>query len=520
MRIQNSIKNILSSMAGQFLGIIVNLLTRAIFVKVLISEYLGLDGLFSNILTLLSLVELGVGPAITYSMYLPLANNDKGKIKSLVKLYKKLYFIIGTLIFILGIIVIPFLKYFVNTSINNNEIYVIYIIFLINSCVSYFFSYKSSILTTDQKKYIYNFYHYLCMVLYNILQIIILLTFHNYILFITAQLLFTIIENVLLIRKTNKMYPYLKENDAVELEKEEKQVITKNIRAMFMHKIGGAVVNATDNIILSRCVGITAVALYSNYYFVTNNLKKIIRQIFDSIVSSIGNLVAKENQEKIYDVFNKILFLNFWIYTICLTCLITLFNDFINIWVGKEYVFGLNIVIIVCLNFYLAGMRNTVLSFRDAMGLYWHDRYKPIIESIINIVTSIILGLKYGTIGIFIGTLISNVTTNLWIEPLILYKYGFKDKVMKYYKMFISYFIKSILYCIITYFIMSTIFKNNTLMIFIAKSILTFVLVNLVIVIFNMRNKNFIYYKNLFLEIIVSKLNYIKEKHNENKRYN
>lgn len=498
MRTKKSIRNVLSSLIGQFFGIIINLITRAFFVKTLTSDLLGLDGLFSNILTLLSLVELGVGPAMTYSMYKPLANKDNEKIKSLIKLYKKLYFSIGGLIFIIGISIIPFLKYFINSSVTIDNIYLIYILYLVNSCISYFYSYKNSLLITDQRKYIYNIYHYICMVAYNIIQIITLIIYHNYILFLASHTIFILIENILLVRKTNKLYPFIKEKNVKELDKEESSKIAKNIKAMVMHKIGSVVINATDNIILSKYVGLNAVALYSNYLLITNNLKKIITQIFDSVIASIGNLVAEGNNKKIYEIFNKMFFFNYYIYTVICVCLFILFNDFIYIWVGKDYLFNTALVFIIVLNFFLSGMRKTVLAFRDAMGLYWYDRYKPIIEAIINIIFSIILGKKYGTIGVLIGTLISNVSTNLWIEPLVLYKYGFKHSVSDYYKKYIIYFITFLIYTFTINYIVNYIFKVNTLILFIGKTIITFILINLILIITNKKNENFLYYFNLF----------------------
>lgn len=501
MRTEKSIKNIISSMIGQFFGILIALITRAVFVKTLSKNYLGVDGLFSNILTLLSLIELGVGPAMTFSMYKPLRDKNQEKIKTLINMYKKLYIGIGSCIFVAGIILIPFLKFFISDINTLDNIYIIYFLYLINSCITYFYSYKSSILITDQKKYIYNLYHYICFVGYNVLQIIVLLIYKNYILFLISQIIFCLIENILLVNKTNKLYPYLKGKNIKKIEIDEKNKIIRNIKAMIFHKLGAVVVNATDNIILSKFVGINAVALYSNYLLITNNIKKIVTQIFDSVIASVGNLVAEGNEKKIYEVFNKMFFFNYYIYTVICSCLIILFNDFIRMWVGSEYEFSFFIVVIISLNFYLSGTRKTVLAFRDAMGLYWYDRYKPLIESLLNIVASIVLAIKFGTIGVLLGTLISNVCTNLWIEPLILFKYGFKKDVKEYYIKYIKCLINFLGCTFFSYFMLKYIFIEINVLTFLLKCIACFVIINIILIFFNRKKEEYIFYKNLVIKL-------------------
>lgn len=499
MRTEKSIKNIFSSIIGQFFGIIVALITRMIFVRTLSKNYLGVDGLFSNILTLLSLIELGVGPAMTFSLYKPLKEQNQEKIKSLINLYKKLYIFIGSGIFVLGLLVMPFLKYFIANIDTLDNIYTIYFLYLLNASISYFFSYKSSILITDQKKYIYNLYHYICFVIYNVFQIIVLILCKNYILFLCCQIAFCLIENILLVKKTDKLYPYLKEKNVKKLDDKERKNISKNIKAMFFHKLGAVIINATDNIILSKYVGIDAVALYSNYLLITNNIKKIVTQIFDSVVASIGNLAAEGNIKKELEVFKKMFFFNYYIYTVICSCLIILFNDFIGIWVGNEYQFAFNIVFIISLNFYLSGTRKTVLAFRDAMGLYWYDRYKPVVESILNIVASILLAIKFGTLGVLLGTLISNVFTNLWIEPLVLFKYGFHVSVKEYYLQYVKSLMNFLASTFLIKALLSYIFVDINIVTFVLKGILAFIAINVVLITFNFKKEEFIYYKKLFL---------------------
>ena len=401
MRTENSIKNLIYAFSGQAIGIIVNLITRFVFIRFLAQEYLGIDGLFTNLLSILSLVELGIGPAMTFSLYKPLAQKDEKKIGALMNLYKNSYNVVGVLIIIIGLAITPLLPMFINQMPNIQEINVIYILFVLNSGFSYFYAYKRSLIIADQKKYIATFYRYLFFVILNICQIVILMITKNYLLFLVAQILFTVIENIAISKKTQQLYPFLKDYKKGKLEKETKKEISKNIVAMTIHKIGGVVVKSTDNIILSKFVGLTPVAIYSNYYLIINAVNTVLMQVFNSITASVGNLNVTENKKKLTDIFEKIFFVNFWIYSFSSICLYILLNHFINIWIGNNYLFSVSIVTIIVINFYITGMRNTVLTYRDALGLYWQDRYKAIFESIINIVASIIFVKMFGTFGVF-----------------------------------------------------------------------------------------------------------------------
>ena len=440
MRTVSSIKNLIFAFGGQFLGIIISFIARIIFLQVLNSEYLGINGLFTNILTILSLAELGIGTAMNFSLYKPLAEQNKEKIKSLMYLYKKAYIIIGIIILVVGIAISPLLPFFINEMPDIPEnIYFIYILFVINTGISYFFSYKRALIVSDQKRYIATIYRYGFYFLLNVAQIICLLITRNYILFLVLQIIFTLLENIFVSIKANKMYPYLKEKNIDKLLKEETKEIKKNVFAMFFHKVGEIVVKSTDNIIISKFVSLSAVGLYSNYYLITNALNMIIGQVFTSIVASIGNLGATENKEKLKNIFNKVFFLNFWIFGFSAICLYILFNDFISLWLGAEYLLPESVMLVIVVSFCIEGMRKSVLDFRDALGIFWYDRYKPIFEVIINLIASIILVQKIGLAGVFVGTIISTLTTSFWVEPYVLYKYGFKMKLRDYFKQYLKY---------------------------------------------------------------------------------
>lgn len=500
MRSKSSAKNLVVALIGQAFGLIISFIARIIFVKFLSDEYLGLNGLFTNLLTMLSLVELGVGSALVYSLYKPLADGDNEKVKSLMDLYRKAYNIIGGVVLIIGILFIPFYRYLISEVPSISHLDFIYILFVLNTAISYFYSYKRSLIICDQKRYIATIYRYVFYFLLNVFQIIVLFLTHNYILYLITQVVFTWLENICISIKADRMYPYLKDKNIKKLDKKELNTISKNVRAMLFHKIGGVVVNSTDNILISKLVGLIAVGMYSNYYLITSALDTITAQFFNAITASVGNLGACTNSKKVKETFNTTFFLNYLIYGVITVCLLILFNPFIEVWLGKKYLFDFSVVLVITICFYLKGIRKTCLTYRDALGLFWHDRYKPIIESIINLVASIILGIRYGVLGIFMGTIISTVTTSLWIEPYVLYKYYFKENIIDYLYRFIKYTLVVVLTYLIVQKIVILISINGILGLLI-KGVVSLILSILIMTIVFIKTNEIKHVKKIFKDI-------------------
>ncbi len=500
MRSKSSAKNLVVALIGQAFGLIISFIARIIFVKFLSDEYLGLNGLFTNLLTMLSLVELGVGSALVYSLYKPLADGDNEKVKSLMDLYRKAYNIIGGVVLIIGILFIPFYRYLISEVPSISHLDFIYILFVLNTAISYFYSYKRSLIICDQKRYIATIYRYVFYFLLNVFQIIVLFLTHNYILYLITQVVFTWLENICISIKADRMYPYLKDKNIKKLDKKELNTISKNVRAMLFHKIGGVVVNSTDNILISKLVGLIAVGMYSNYYLITSALDTITAQFFNAITASVGNLGACTNSKKVKETFNTTFFLNYLIYGVITVCLLILFNPFIEVWLGEKYLFDFGVVLVITICFYLKGIRKTCLTFKDALGLFWQDRYKPIIESIINLVASIILGIKYGVLGIFMGTIISTVTTSLWIEPYVLYKYYFKENIIDYLYRFIKYTLVVVLTYLIVQKIVILISINGILGLLI-KGVVSLILSILIMTIVFIKTNEIKHMKKIFKDI-------------------
>lgn len=438
-RTENSIRNVKFAVIFQALTILASFFTRKVFVLVFSKEYLGLDGTFSSILTLLSLAELGIGTAITYSLYQPIAEGDKKQIVSLMKLYQKAYWIISIVIMILGTCFMPLLPWLIKDIPNTPHIYTIYLFFVLNTSVSYLYVYKQSLIIANQKQYIVSICHYSLKLLMYFFQAVLIWITHNYFFYLGVQLISTIFENILISYQADKMYPYLKTSKATPLPLVTKKTIIKNTTAMVAHKIGSIIVNGTDNLLISYFVGIMYVGIYSNYLMVINGLTSVYQLLFKSITASIGNLGATEKNSKYaVDVFYRLNFITGWLYGFSMVCLIVLFNSFIEIWIGKNYLFPQYIVIIIAANFYISGMRKSVLTFREAYGLYWYDRYKPMVEALLNFVLSIVLANKWGIAGILIGTFISTISVPFWVEPYVLFKYAFEIPILEYFVRYIK----------------------------------------------------------------------------------
>jgi len=497
-RIENSIRNMKYAALGQGIVIAMSFTTRMVFVRYLPVEYLGLNGLFGNIIAMLNLAELGVGSSIIYSLYKPLAEKDEEKVAALMRIYKKTYHIIGVVVAILGIMLLPFLTLLINDPPDISNMYVIYLLFLLNAVMSYFAIYKQSLIRADQQEYIITNYHSIFTVTLNVTQITFLILTRAYLIFLILQILSTTLFNIVLAHKVDKKYPYLSMFKQAKLPKADIKTLTRNIRAMMVHKIGGFIVNGTDNILLTNLASLVIVGLYSNYLLIINGLWTIYNIIFRSFSASIGNLGATSDEEKLKFNFNVVNLLGFWLLGFSAICLYILFTPFITLWLGEAFLLSAGMVHVITLNFYLRGMRLSVLTFHDTLGLFWYGRHKPIFESIINLVFSIFLGIHYGAVGILLGTTISTFLTCFWIEPYILYKYGFKSPVREYFIKHITYSLLCFLSLMLVQFLVSWITVAGMIG-FITLSVATVFLTNIIFIALFHRTKEFKYLFNIVI---------------------
>lgn len=503
-RTANTLRNVKFAIIGQALGILINLISRKVFVFFLPIEYLGLHGLFSNILSMLTLAELGVGSAIIYSLYRPIAQNNVQEIKSLMQLYQRVYCAVGLFVLIAGGTITPFLHLFVKEMPNIPYIRLIYMIFVANTAVSYFFTYKRSLIIANQKQYIVTSYRYGLLLALNVEQIAALYFTQNFILYLILQTVNTVLENILLSRRADKLFPYLKDKEVLPLRSQVMTEIKKNTGAMVFHRLGGVFVFATDNILISKLVGLVEVGLYSNYMLITQALNAVIGQLFQSVAASFGNLNAQSTDEHKLEIFYVLNFIGAWIFGFCTICLFSLITPFISLWLGGIYLFSIPTVGLIAFVFYMTGMRKAVLTVRDAMGIFWYDRYKPVFEILINLTSSILLGQKFGLEGIITGTIISTLSTCFWIEPYVLYKYGFHAPLRAFFIKYAGYSCVTAFGGLVTYSL-CTLVSGDSLVDFILKLGVCLCVPNFIFCICYARTKEFKYLISLSQALIKRK---------------
>jgi len=507
-RIENSKKNMLFSLISTLFTMVLTFANRTIFIYTLGLNYLGLNGLFTNVLSFLSIAELGIGNAISFSLYKPLATKDDIKIVSYLNLFRISYKIIGIVITIIGLCLIPFLDVFVNldelVSINYTAIY---LLFLLNTVLPYFFfSYKSSLLYADQKSYIVSKIDLMCNSTSIVVQFLALLIFNNYYLYLLVGIFAVTIKNYILAHKVDKAYPIVCDKNFIKLTKDEKKLLAKNVFSLSLTKISGIIYSSTDNIIISTFINTVTVGLYSNYTMIVNMIKSIIASLFNSLTASVGNLNAEENKEHLYLVFKRLNFINFWVYGYLFVCLNNLINVFISVWVGEFALFNTRVVLLISLMFLIPGLNNVINIYKDACGLYWQTKYRALATAIVNLVLSLILVRYIGIEGVFLGTIIAYLTTIYVKDPIVVYKECFKKSVSSYYgklclRVMILLFLNIICGMIVDY--LSRYLNNISL--FLTTGIILTLLINIVFFLIYHKTSEFKYFSKVIKKMICKK---------------
>ncbi len=501
MKTKKSIINVVGSISSNLITIIIGLVAQAIFIRILGAEYLGINGLFTNIISMLGIVELGIGSAIIYNLYKPIVNKDKEAIKSLMLFYKKAYNIIAFIVLVIGLLITPFLNLFISDVTVDINIFLVYILFVIDIFASYLLSYKRSILYADQKNYIVNIIHIVYLVILNLLQLLFLYLTHDYYLYLIIKIVMRVVENIIITLVVNKIYNYLNKGDAKPLSKDVKQDIQKKVKALFFHKIGTFVVMGTDNIIISKFIGIVTVGIYSNYYMIINAINTIFGQAIVALTPSIGNLLVEGDTTKNYDVFKKVRFLNFWISVFSGVTLLVVLQSFIKIWVGEKYLLSLFVLIILVINFFQKMMRSSYSTFKEAAGIFHEDRFVPLVESAVNIVASIILLKIFGLAGVFMGTIISGFSLWCYSYPKYVYKKLFNRSYLSYIKETLGYILLFLVILFITFKTSTLITISNIYLNFLVNIGISVIIPNLILFVIFFKTDNFKYYLNLLKKI-------------------
>jgi O-antigen/teichoic acid export membrane protein len=437
MRTKKSIRNVSVMFVTQFVTLVLAFISRTIFIKTLGTEYLGLNGLFYNILNALSIAEMGVGTAISYALYKPIAEDNREQIKSLIAFYRNCYFAVGIFIISVGSLLIPFLPYLIKGEVTVPvNINFVYLCFLTNSAIGYFFMHKRLIIEDTQNRYITNTIDFIGKTIISVIQIFILIKFQNYMAFLYAQIAGTLLVSITTYLFANKKFPFVKEASK-PLPQLEKKKIWSNISILFLNKIGGTVILGADFIIISAFVGISELGVYSNYALIIYTTASFILLFITGSEASIGNAIATLNKNELYDVFKRISFFIFCISGISAVCLLNLLNPFIVFWIGDTYLLPYSIVTVISINFFFSTNRYLILIFKQNAGIFRPDMYKPLIEAAFTLGLSIFLARYYGILGIVTATMANMFLVCVGPEAYITHKHLFKYSVWVYAKSYL-----------------------------------------------------------------------------------
>lgn len=508
-RTKQSIRNSIVAFTSYFFKLIISFIARTFFIYILSAEYLGLNSLFSNILNLLSLAELGFGSAIAFAMYSPIAKNDIEKIKSLLNFYKKVYFSVGIVIIAVGLSLVPALPYLIKDTPNVDvNIKIVYVVFVLNSGLSYFFAHRKTLLFAYQRNDVETLINVVSVVLLNVLQIILLYLTKNYYVYIILMPICTIIELIFVLIITYKMFPKIK-GKASNLLVEEKRNIVKNVYAMSLHKIGGVVLTGTDSLVISSVLGLTILGFYSNYLYITTMLTSLLILFSNSVKGSVGNLISLESVEHNRQVFFKLNLVMRCFTGLFAVCFFVLIQSFMDIWAPDNYKkLSIYVVGLFAVYIYLSGNRGIIQAYRDAKGLFRQNRYAPVVECVLNLGISIGCAFWFGIEGVILGTVISLLLVPFWVEPFIVFKFYFKDELKNFW---VGYFIHTALtilaggLCfVVCYFI-----PNKGVALWLVEALVCLVIVTLIYYLAYFKTKE-------FKELVELVKNLIKKKNQKN----
>lgn len=502
-RIDNATRNIKYGYIAKFTQLILGFVSRTVFIYTLGVTFLGVNGLYTNVLGVLSLAELGFGAAMNYSLYKPVATGDLEKIKSLMNLYKRAYRVIALVVSVMGLLLVPFLKYIIkdpgNISLDDLTIY--YLIFLFNTVSTYFIAYKYSLVNAEQKNYIQTNIQMITTLITVTVQIIILVVFKNFLLYLLIGAIIGLIQKIGVNIYLNKLYPYLLDKNVKDLSQEEKALIKKNIKALIYLKFGEISVHQTDNIIISSFINVTTVGLISNYNLLITSVSGFINIMFNSVISGFGNLIATENKDKQYFLFKVYRFLGFWIYGFTSIAFLLLLTPFIQLWIGKDMVIDSTVIHLIIINYYFLGHRIVINNFRTAAGIFDAVKYIAVIQAIVNLIVSIVMVKLIGLEGVFIGTVVSGLVST-FTTPIIVYRSVFNKSASEYYKDSIIYLLAIGVATASLELIKYKIFAESSIMSFITMMFFTTVIPHIVFYIFFSNREEYHY----LLKLIKTKL--------------
>lgn len=491
-RVENSVRNVSIGLIAQCVQLLSTLVCRVILVRCLAQEYIGINGLFTSVMGVLSIAELGIGSAISYELYQALAKKDTKEQASLMAIYKKLYMIIGAVICAIGLVVMPIVNSIViKDSPEIGNTYLLYIVYLLGEVISYLFMYRETIIYAAQRSHILTVWDVIFGVIRNAVQCFVLIYTHSFFLYVLLQVTFRMFYNFAATITANRMFPEaLKAKNTEPVSKERRQQIFKNIRYIFTEKAATSLLNCTDNLVTGAICGLAVTGVNSNYSMIVITMSTFTAKVQNALTAGVGNISAVETKEKQRDSLYEICMIYFWIYACCSICFAFLVREVSHIVFGQGYVQSFMIGVVTSVNFLQSGMLIGISTFRNTQGLFKYGKYAMLWTGVINVILSVILGYKFGLLGVLIGTFISRLITVDWYYPYVTFKYGFGTSVWPYY----IYTLKLWLEVAVMYFItwkICDLISYEGLEGFLIKFIFCLIISNGLIIIFNFGNKEF-----------------------------
>ncbi|HBP97471.1 lipopolysaccharide biosynthesis protein [Leuconostoc lactis] len=426
--------NVAVASISQPMMLIMSFITRAIFIKTLGNTYNGLNGLYSNLLSVLSFAELGIGIAVASAMYVPVANQQYELINTLLNFFRRVYRIIGLIVLIIGFGISFILGNFIKGSIPDYA-QIGFILYVFNAALSYWMVTSQTLLAADQKNFVNTGIKFVCSLVFQGIQIFILLRYHNFLLYLIVQIVNTFSLNFIITILVRKNYPFIKGSQLHSIPEKTKNALKHNIFGMMSAKFGGIVLSGSDNIILSAFVGLTLVGQYSNYMIIIAGIVSLMNMIQGGITASVGHLGAQNDKHKEIEIFFQ-LFAGSSILTVAMSFGMALFFDtIIRLWLGTGFIFDNLTTILLIMMFYTNQIRQISISYITAYSLFWPLRYKSLIEAGVNLLISLLLVIKYqmGVNGVLIGTIIANIGINIIWEGYIVQRLALSNSTLRYF---------------------------------------------------------------------------------------
>lgn len=467
-RVQSAKKNIAFGYVGQLSTVLLTFVLRTLFTRYLSKELLGVNSIYTNVLSFLNMAELGIGTALNFSLYEPVVKGDKEKIKSYMQMYRKAYHTIAAVVAVMGILLTPFLKYILKNpgDYTIQELTVYYFIFLFNTVTSYFVTYKYSLTNAEQKNYIQTNIYTITKIIVTFCQIIVVAVFRNFLLFLLTDAAVQLIQKIFVSRYLDKMYPYLKDRDVKPLSKEEHDTVWTKTKALIFLKVGDVARLQTDAIIIASFIEVGFAGVVDNYNLVINSVSNFANIIFNSVISSFGNLIATESKDKQYSMFKVYKFFAAWVYGFTAVGFMVLLTPLIRLWFGESWVLPSAAVYLILFDYYFKGERIILSNFKTAAGVFEQDKYIPFIQGIVNLILSIwLVQTPLGITGIYVGTIISGLIAN-FVKPVIIYKVCFDKNAFGYFLDTLKYLASLVAVLLTCNFIASKVLSNLNLITF------------------------------------------------------